>query len=272
MREAGIAQLVEQLICNHQVRGSIPRAGTIKSMTYVISIIDALAPCDAGDTFSVQLDDWSFTMSNISITPSHLVAARGSAQISQAALTKATGISRTEISRFENGWLVLPDAKAAVLQQFVEQHLDAEIGTTESAAGAQDAQLNPVDPSVERDLPGQRIVDGVVVAPAIDDDEVEALASQLQECMAELDEVLPETPEVGFLVEDSRISRSKKLLARCGLILRRLHGIDVAHLECSIGGRIDRSLPYGGSIQAPLAEEGERRVSSRRLRFVSQSS
>ena len=27
-RYAGVAQLVEQLICNHQVRGSIPRAGT----------------------------------------------------------------------------------------------------------------------------------------------------------------------------------------------------------------------------------------------------
>ena len=26
---AGIAQLVEQLICNHQARGSNPRAGTI---------------------------------------------------------------------------------------------------------------------------------------------------------------------------------------------------------------------------------------------------
>ena len=28
---AGIAQLVEQLICNHQVRGSTPLAGTSKN-------------------------------------------------------------------------------------------------------------------------------------------------------------------------------------------------------------------------------------------------
>jgi hypothetical protein len=30
-RRAGLAQLVEQLICNHQVLGSIPGAGTIEN-------------------------------------------------------------------------------------------------------------------------------------------------------------------------------------------------------------------------------------------------
>ena len=47
---AGLAQLVEQLICNHQVRGSTPLAGTIPPSCWVSS--SATAPAAGSGGFS----------------------------------------------------------------------------------------------------------------------------------------------------------------------------------------------------------------------------
>lgn len=160
------------------------------------------------------------------VTPESLRAARENAQLSQSAVSRATGLSRTDVSRFENGWLVLPDEKAEAVASFITEHLPADFQApakaTQSHVGA---HTEAPDQAVASAAPsGVWMLDGIQVAPAVPDVDAERMADELGEALGELDGLLPQARDVGFFASTEGVDRAFRLLATCGLLLRKLHG------------------------------------------------
>ena len=148
-------------------------------------------------------------------------SARLALGLSQGAIARDTLVSRPELSRFENGWLVLSDDKCDSLIEFFEEQ-GATFESIEPAVEQPHSAGGPANPSHANAC--HRILDGVCVAPGLPDDLAESLANELQEHQAWLDQHLPTRFRPPTWFASDKETEAMRRMARATMLLRQLQG------------------------------------------------
>jgi len=144
------------------------------------------------------------------LTPTEAKKVRTELGLSQKAVTAATGISNTDISKFENGKRVLPNDEAVILINFYrEKGGDLPQDLTDPHSLEIEPDLEDIDQgdieaveqrlnATERMLPlraGQRHIDGFLVPEGISPETAEALMNEYHSnkeiIIANLDKEVP---------------------------------------------------------------------------------
>jgi len=155
-------------------------------------------------------------------TPQTLRQVRETLGLSQASVSAETGIDRSNISRFENGRLILNDEELDTLQDhYVSLGFDfSEIETED------DQEVDEFDqPVVLRDF--CTIMDGFVLPEYYSPEEAEELLAELKHHEDYIEAELHSAPRVGFFgVDETNLRRRLRLVGLRGL---RCYSINEFH-------------------------------------------
>jgi transcriptional regulator with XRE-family HTH domain len=168
--------------------------------------------------------------------------ARESLGLSQAKVSRDTGINRTYLSRFEGGIQVLPDDHLRVLQEHYE-----EAGFEFPAISEKDSEIDlQGNPTVHRD--SCTIMDGFLLPDDYNPIEVEDLLEELKSHEDFINSELNSAPENGFLPERSLRRRLREIAfrgLRCYSIIQEMQGRELTFSSIANFSDIDLSAEHG---------------------------
>lgn len=148
-------------------------------------------------------------------------SARIALGMSQGAVARDTLVSRPELSRFENGWLVLPDEKRRSLFEFLGVRLPHSSCAVSPASDPSSEDFNRSESLQES---SSRILDGVCVAPALRDEVVDRLANELHEHQDWMDTNLAGRFRASAFFVSELETEAMRRMASAMLLLRALQG------------------------------------------------
>lgn len=194
--------------------------------------------------------------------------ARQSISLSQKKVTESTGISNTDISKLENGRIILPNdqmktlldfyhSKEAILPDDIQEQLDSgeldlETYIDQENMVNQEERLDSQVPAVLKNskIPVRKEfhIDGIVIPETIDSDEAEQLMAEYHENKERIKEYL-ETPVprntslfFGSDIDMGAVVRNVlSPMAECFAIINRIHG--------------DTSIAKWDTINHPLIDQ-----------------
>lgn len=151
---------------------------------------------------------------NTLLTPEHAINARQTLQLSQARVANDTGINRTYLSQFEQGKRLLDDKHMTALNDYFHglgwevTHAETELETP--------TQGEP------------RIIDGMLIAPAIAQDEAEALLNDYYQHAQRIKQFSQQDIKRNFLLGGVNEEATLALALPVLLLLNRQHQIKQA--------------------------------------------
>ena len=195
---------------------------------------------------------------NIIQTPSTLKQARESLGLSQASVSRETGINRSYLSRFESGVQIFPDADLQSLQDhYASQGFDfSKIAETENIEQATNQFGNPTVPRGSC-----TIIDGFLIPDGANSLEVEEILDELKRHEEIIESELRTPPITGLFGTDERdLRRRLRLIGlrglRCYSIVQQLKGNEQVFTNLTDDFDADLSIERE-NLQAYLTNEEE---------------
>lgn len=158
-------------------------------------------------------------MQTVTLTPSQSRDAREHLALSQGRVAADTGISRSYLSQFECGKLVLSDAELKPLRDFYE------------AEGIR-FEESPEDDPAATGANGPRVRDGFWIPDGIERESIDSLLDQMADNDKQARQLLQAEAPRGLLGTDSAAARQQAwkaigLMARSWMVLQQVQGRQV---------------------------------------------